>query len=84
MRSQKAIKLAGHFDRGDAYYVEIAVTDTGSGVNAATLGHVFEPFLTTKPTGQGIGLGLSQLYGSIRQSNCCGTMRRPTRQGLKR
>jgi two-component system, cell cycle sensor histidine kinase and response regulator CckA len=48
-------------------YVEIVIADTGVGMDAETLTHVFEPFYTTKPVGQGTGLGLAMCYGIIRQ-----------------
>ncbi|MCA0003150.1 MULTISPECIES: two-component system sensor histidine kinase NtrB [unclassified Mesorhizobium] len=51
-----------------ASFVRVTVRDTGCGMSKDTLARVFEPFFTTKSEGQGTGLGLSQVYGFIKQS----------------
>ncbi|TMJ28117.1 MAG: response regulator [Alphaproteobacteria bacterium] len=62
------VYAARHAEVEPGQYVQFAITDNGAGMDAATLARALAPFFTTKPAGEGSGLGLPQVYGFVRQS----------------
>lgn len=73
-------KFEGDAELTDGEYVELAVRDSGFGMDEDTLHRAMEPFFTTKPVGKGTGLGLAQIHGSARQAG--GTVRIKSELGV--
>ena len=73
-------RAAADLELSPSCYVQIAVSDNGTGMDSSILSHLFEPFFTTKKFGFGSGLGMAMVYGFIKQSG--GGVRVRSRQAV--
>ncbi|MCX6178877.1 MAG: PAS domain S-box protein, partial [Chlorobiales bacterium] len=65
----EAKRAAGHPCAVSGFYITLSITDNGHGIDKKHLPHIFEPFFTTKDVGKGTGMGLSTVYGIVKQNS---------------
>jgi CheY-like chemotaxis protein len=79
--SSKPVTIAGDPELEDGDYIELCISDTGTGMPQSVADRAFEPFFTTKEVGKGTGLGLSMVYGMAKQSGGAARIRSSVGKG---